>query len=149
MISSEPALRAVLTQAQFELAQTAAEVAQAATLSALAQQRVSVLMERCESAASELRGVVRRSLINPALLQAMHRLYQAEQHELHDWQTRLDAAQQREELARAELASIRNRERSLERALQAERRKQQQKRQTLDLIRADDLWLHRMWTEAS
>jgi hypothetical protein len=149
MPSNEPALRAVLTQAQFELAQTAAEVAQAAALSGRAQQQVSVVTERCESAASELRGVALRSLINPALLQTMHRLYRAEKSALHEWQTRLAAAQEREELARAELAAVRNRERSLERALRAERRKQQQKRQALDLIQADDMWLQRVWREAS
>ena len=149
MNSNEQALCAVRTQVQFELAQTGAEVAQAAALSVRTQRRVTDLTQRCESAARELRGALAQSRINPALLVAMRRLYQLECQALHDSQVRLATAQQREQQARTALADARNRERSLDRALQAERRKQQLKQQALEMIRADDMWLQHAWREVS
>lgn len=149
MTSDDSALRAVRTQVQFELAQTAAEVAEAATISAHTQRQVVTLTQRCESSARELRGAMARSRLNPALLDAMRRLYQIEQRALYDWETRLTQARHREEQARTALAGVRNRERSLERALLAERRKQQLKRQALEIIQADDMWLQHVWRERS
>ena len=148
MTSNERALRAVRAQVQFELVQAGAEVAQAATLAAEAQQEVAALTQNCESATHELRDAMGRPRINPALIDAMHRLYQVEYHRLQHAQGRLTTAQQREEQARTALAGLRNRERSLERALQAERRKQQLKQQAIEVLRADDLWLQHTWRES-
>jgi predicted GTPase len=149
MTSHQTALRAIRTQVQFELAQTAAEVARAASVSAEAQREVTILMQHCESATRELRDAMGRSRINPALLDAMRRIYQVEQRALCDWEVRLEAARQREAQARAALAGVRNRERSLERAQQVERRRRQLKEQAIEIIRADDMWLQRVWRERS
>jgi len=145
MSSSESTLRAVRAQVQFELAETAAAVAEAATRSANAQAHVTVATERCNCAAGELRGAMSRVQVNPPLLHAMRRLYQLEQRILQEWQERLLAAEQHEQQARTKLAGVRNRERSLERALEVERRTRQRRQQTLDGLRADDLWLQHAW----
>lgn len=147
MNSNERTLRAVRTQVQFELAQVAAEVALAAKAGDRMQHQVTALSQRCDLAATELRSVTKRSQINLALVDAMHRLYHVEQNRLRDSQAQLAAAQQREEQARAAMAGVRNRERSLERALQAERRKEQQRQQALEIIQADDMWLQHAWRE--
>jgi hypothetical protein len=145
MRSSEPALRAVRTQVQFELAEAAAKVAHAATVCAEAQEQVTALRQRCECAAEELRDAMGRSKINPALLATMRRVHRLETAALQDWQRRLAAAAEREQQARAELAGIRNRERSLERALRAEVRKQDLLEQTREMLAVDDLWLQHTW----
>ena len=145
MASIEPALHAVRTLAQFELAEAAAKVAQAATLSSRAQHRVTLLTQRCESVVSELRGAIARSRINPALLDAMRRLYQAEHRMLQDAQVELAVALRREQQLRDALAELRNRERALERAVKAERRKRQAKQQTFAVTLADDMWLQHAW----
>ena len=145
MRSSEPALRAVRTQVQFELAEAAAKVAQAAALCAEAQEHVTALRQRCECAAGELRDAMGRSKINPALLAAMRRVHRLEAGALRDWQGRLATAEEREQQARAGLAEVRNRERSLDRALQAEVRKQDLLGQTREMLAVDDLWLQHTW----
>lgn len=149
MSSNERALRAVRTLTQFELIEVAADVAQAVTARAEAQDHVSALTQHSESAARDLREAIGRERINPALIQEMRRLYRAEQQALSEWQARLAAAQQREQQAYATLARVRARERSIERAADAERRRQQLKRQTAEIVRADDLWLQKRAGELS
>jgi hypothetical protein len=149
MSSNESTLRAVRAQVQFELAETASEVAEATTRSVSANRHVIALTDRCRAAANELSDVLSRPHVNPALLAAMRRLFQVERRSLQEWQTRLDTAEQREHLARIALADVRNRERALERALRAERCKRQRKQQTLDIIQADELWLQHSWRELS
>jgi len=139
--SSERALRALRTQVQFELAQAGMRVAQAAALSAGVQRRVDTLTQAREAAARELRAAMHRPQVNPALLAEMRKLYLAEQHALHDSASRLAAARQLEQRARDELAGVRNRDRSLERGLQAEQRNQQLKQRGLEGAQVDDLWL--------
>lgn len=147
MRSNEPALRAVRTQLQFELVQSAAEVAQAATLSAGAKDEVTTFKHRCESAAHELRVGMGRARVNPALLAAMRRMYHAEQLALRRSQAQLDTAEEREQQARSVLAGLRNQERSLDRALQAERHKRRLRQQAIDMVAADDIWLQHAWRE--
>jgi DNA topoisomerase IB len=142
-------LRALQTLVQFNLARCGADVADAATHRARAQQDVSDSMERCETIATELRAATARSLINPALLAAMRKLYRVERQVLDDSRSRLAAAQQRELQARSRLADLRNRERSLDKALQAEQRKRQLKQQVRDIALADDMWLLQAWRELS
>ena len=125
-----PLLVRIFAVAQFELARTSGQVAEATTLRARNEREVSDSTQRCESIAAELRIAANRRLPNPALLNAMRGLYRMERQILNDSQGRLATAQQREQRARAALAAMRNRERSLERLLRAER---PQKIRTLDL----------------
>ena len=145
MTTPERALRAVRSLVQFDLAQSGAEVAEAMALSARAQHEVATATRRCEAAASGLRDAGARSPINPALLDAMHHLFRSEQRTLNDFRSRLAAAQDVEDRARAALVSLRNQERSLDRALQMERQHRQLKQAALDVSRADDMWLQYGW----
>ncbi len=145
MNSTERTLRAVRTQVQFHLAQTAAEVAQAAALCVAAQRRVDALSERCQSAARATHTAQARVAIDPALLAAMHGLLNTEQHALHGARVQLEALTQREQQARSALAEVRNRDRSVERALKSAQRGQQLEQQAREMIRADDQWLQLQW----
>lgn len=149
MSTSEPTLHAIRSQVQLDLVQAAAEVAQAAELTARARDRVASLQRRAESFLHELRQIMARPQMNAALLDTMRRCHRLEQSELLDWQTRQTTARQHEERARAALAGLRNQERSLERALQAQRRKRQQRIQAREMIQADELWLQHSLRESS
>ncbi|HET9446850.1 MAG TPA: hypothetical protein VFO35_11350 [Steroidobacteraceae bacterium] len=141
MRSSEPALRAVRTQVQFELAEAAALVAAAAAQTAEAFEQVSTFKRHCAEAAEQLRSALARNAINPPLLAAMRRVHRRDAQALQEFQSSLAAAQEREQQARAALADVRNRERSLDRALHAELRKQQLEQQAREMLDVDDLWL--------
>lgn len=141
MSSSESALRAVRTQVQFELAEAAAGVAREGAKRVEAHEQVVAIERRCDRAAYELRGAMNRALINPALLAAMRGIYLQETEALQDWQARLATAQEREQEARAALADVRNRERSLDRAVRTEQRKRALQEQTREMIDVDELWL--------
>jgi isoaspartyl peptidase/L-asparaginase-like protein (Ntn-hydrolase superfamily) len=141
MKSSEPTLRAIRAQVQFELAQAAAEVAQAAAITASVQQQVNLAAGRYESVARELQAIMGSSRINPPQLAAMQRMFHSEHVLLQGYQKELAAAEQREHQARSVLASLRNRERSLERALQAEQHRRKLKELAQDMLVADDMWL--------
>jgi len=149
MISTERVLSTLRTQLQFELAQTGAAVAQAATLGAQAQHKVANSTRRREGIVLELRRAMTQVPFNPALLDAMRRLHQEERRVLREAKTGLAAAEQRERQARAALADLRSRDRSLERALQAERHKQQMQQATLENIHADDQWLRQVKKETA
>lgn len=147
MTPDERALHALRIQLQFEMLQAGAEVAHATTVSSRAQQQVAELTQCCESIVSELRNAMQRVQINPALLDAMRRLYRAERQSLQVAEVRLRAAREHEQRLRAALTGLRNRERSLERALQAERRKGFLKQQAIEIVRADDMWMQRAWSQ--
>lgn len=149
MTPSERALRAVRALVQFDLAQSGAQVAEAMALTARAQHEVTTSTRRCEVAASGLRDVGTRSPINPPLLDAMHHVFRSERRTLNDFRSRLAAATDAEERARTALADLRNRERSLDRALQAERQQRLLKQVALDTSRADDMWLQHGWRGVS
>ena len=149
MTPSERALRAVRALVQFDLAQSGAQVAEAMALTARAQHEVTTATRRCEVAASGLRDVGTRSPINPPLLDAMHHVFRSERRALNDFRSRLAAATEAEERARTALADLRNRERSLDRALQAERQQRLLKQVALDTSRADDMWLQHGWRGVS
>jgi hypothetical protein len=149
MSTSEPALRTLRSQVQFELVQAAAEVAQAAERTAAAERRVERLQRRAEIVLRELRQVLTRTPLNAALLDAMRRSHRVDQAELREWQARRVAAQRHEQQVREALASLRNQERSLERALQVERRKRQARIQAWDLAQADELWLQHSLREST
>lgn len=148
MSSIEPALRAVRSQVQFELTEVAAQVAQASDRTERAQSEMSVCKHRCLAAAEGLRTATGRARINPPLLQAMSRIHHSEQLLLRQCEEQLSFAQREEEQARNRLAELRNRERSLDRALLAERRKRKLKEQAIEMIVADDLWLQHAWRTA-
>jgi hypothetical protein len=145
MTSTERTLHAVRTQVQFELAEAASQVADAAVLAQRAYDRVSESNERCKESMRALREVLVRSEVNPMLLRALRRMYSAERISLEALRADFAKARRREELARDALAAARNRERSLDRALAVERRKRYLKEQTADLMVADDLWLQYAW----
>lgn len=141
MSSIETTLRALRTQVGFELVEAAAEVITARDLSAGAQGHVSSQLHRTESFMRRLREIGARPQPNAALYLAVRQCCRAEEQALREWRIRLADAQQRERRARSALAELRNKERSLERALHAERRKRQRRVSSLEMIRADELWL--------
>ena len=145
MKSNEPALRAVRAQVQFDIVAVGAEVAAAAARSARELRQHTALTKRCDGIVRELRRAVRRQRINPALLDAMGRLYQVERGALQETDSRLAAAAQREQQIRGVLVELRSRERALDRALQMERRKQSVRQHALECTRLDDSWLQHTW----
>lgn len=147
MRSSDRALRALRAQVQFQLAQIAPEVASAAVVRASWQERAADFAKRSEVASSELRGALCRQPINPALLVTMRRMYQYEHRAFDEARAQAEEAQRHEQRARDALANLRNRDHSLERALQAERRRQDLKLQVKEIEHADDWWLQRLWRE--
>jgi hypothetical protein len=134
---------------QFDVIESAAKVAQSSAASNAVSSQVAASESRCESVAHEIRGAagLTQRQLNPALLATMRDLYREESALLRDLRTKLVAALQREEEARNALAELRNRERSLARAMSAERRKRDAQRQTAESIVADESWLQRSWQE--
>jgi hypothetical protein len=149
MREREPVLCALRAQVQLEIVHAAAEVARAAETTAHAHSRVARLEQRAEFFLGELRQAMGRPQLNAALLATMRRGHRAEQSELHRWQGRHSVAQSDEQRAREGLADLRNQERSLERALQAARRKRELRLLSLDMLRADDLWLQLSFRETA
>jgi hypothetical protein len=143
MNRNERTLRALRSQAQFAVVQQAAAVAHAAEMTAHTDERVAALEDRVESYLHQLQRTMVRPQLNAALLAAMRRGQRLEQSELGEWRWRRVAAQRHEQQARATLAEVRNHERSLERALVAERRKCESSWQAVEMIRADEMWLQR------
>lgn len=141
MSKSERTLLALHALTRFEMVEAASKVAQSIERRKEAQLQVDALIERCKRTAAELRDAMKREQVNPALVGAMHRYYGREHHVLREWRAQLASAQEYEQHATLALAHVRNRERSLERAMQAERRKQQLQRDAIENVRADDLWL--------
>lgn len=137
----ESTLRAVRTQVQFELVEVAAEVVRAAARAVSAQDEMKQADRRCNAAAGELRATMAAAPMNPALVRAMGRIYDGERSVLRAARSQLAAAKRLEDDARTALADVRNRERSLERALQEEQRKRRAQQQAFELIQADELWL--------
>jgi hypothetical protein len=144
MSSIEATLKAVGTTVQFEIVEVIAQVSQAAAVAACAQDEVNSLKQHCTSVASELRVAMGRSQVNPALVEAMHRLYRVGHERLLHAQAGLAAAQERERHVRTRLAALRNSERSLERLLKAERRRRDLDQQARETVEADDIWLQRV-----
>lgn len=145
MNSTERALRALRVQVQFELAQTAAQVAAAAAIHAGRQRRVNALVKHSDAVSTELSGALRQQPMNPALLVTMRRMYRSEHQALQEARAQAEEAQHREQQARELLTSVRNQDRSLERAVQAERRRRQQRARAIEIDRADESWLQRRW----
>ncbi len=141
-------MKALHTLVQFELVQAGGEVAQAATLCAGAQRQTDACTQRYGAAVQEMRAVQGRAAINPALVTAVHRLLGAQQQALRDSQTRLRELSEREQQARATLAEVRNRDRSVERALKSARSDQQLSLQARQSALADDMWLQQQWRDA-
>jgi hypothetical protein len=126
-----------------------AEVVQAAESTARAKSRVTSLEQRTECLLHELRRVVDRPPLNAPLLDTMRRWHRDEKSALRAWQTREDRARHQEQQLRETLAGLRNQERSLERALEAERHRWQQRIQAQEMFRADELWLQHSLRESS
>jgi len=149
MREREPVLRALRAQVQLEIVHAAAEVAQAAEATEHAHSQVARLEQRAEFFLGELRLVLGRPQLNAALLATMRRGHRAEQSELRRWQSRHSVAQRQEQRVREGLADLRNQERSLERALQAARRKHELRLLALDMLRSDELWLQHSFRESA
>ena len=145
MTAHERALRALRTLAQFELAQSGVQVGEAIARSAFERKAMAASRQHCEAVSAELHNIMTRASVNPALLEAMVCVFWDERQTLQDCRVRLTSAEKSEELARSRLTGLRNRERSLERALQMELRKTQARRQATEIGLADDMWLHKLW----
>jgi hypothetical protein len=141
--SHERALRTVLSQVQFEIAQAAARVAESALLAAKARKIVDDLADRCTLVARELRRSMASNAVNPAQLAIVQRLYQFEAAALESWQRRQRDALRVEDERRLELAQLRHRDRSLQRALGGELQRQANEAQRAEFAEADDLWAQR------
>lgn len=149
MNRDERTLRALRSHARFELVRQAAVVAQAAEATMHAEGRVALLESRVGAYLRELRRMMVRPQVNSALLATMRRDQRMEQSALAEWQRRQSVARRQEQEARDVLADLRNQERSLERALTAERRKRESRWQAAEMVNADELWLQRSLREAS
>jgi hypothetical protein len=149
MTPAERSLRALQAQAQFELAEVATAVAQAAHASECALAKASAFTQRCEDAASSVRAALTRAQIDAPLVDATHRIHHAEHRALRTCNADLAVARRHERQLRDTLAFARSRERSIERALKAEQRKQAAKRRARESIIDDELWLQRSWSETA
>jgi hypothetical protein len=141
MKANERVLSVLRTQAQFEVAQSSLEVAQAASRSAQAEEQASSCERNVTAIANELEGTLQRKAIDPAWLDSMQRVYRGQRRAWVEMKARLATAQQREQQARAALAQLRHRERSLERAAHSERQRQQRELDAREMIRIDEMWL--------
>lgn len=139
----ERVLHAIQSMMQFDIAQAGADVAKAAAARASEEWTLADAAQRNEAAQSELRRTLLLPCTNPELLRAMHRLYQQEQRVWMQSRARLDAALHDEAKAREALAELRNRDASLDKALQSHRRQRHLEQQLTEMQRADDLWLQR------
>lgn len=148
MTPQERALQALLSLVRFEVAVAGAEAAAAMLFGARAQRELAAAMQRCESSEQALQALMLRPEINPALLTASRHLFRTQRTSLQGCRTQHAIAQRQEEKAREELANQRNRERSIERALQTERRARLLKQQLLEFSMADDLWLQQAWARS-
>lgn len=146
MTSIDAALQALRTEVKFGIAEIAAAVAGAASLAAQVERDVAALSSLCDAAGSELRDAMARTSIDPVIVNALHRLYQIDHHRLRYAQDRLAVAQEQERQARSVFAELRNRERSLDRALKAERGRQRLKQQARYAEQVDEMWLQRAWS---
>jgi hypothetical protein len=144
MISTEQTLHAVRAMTQFEIAEAGAAVARAAEVCACEEQKLADSARRCASSESELRRTLQLPGVSPELLRAMHRLYQQERRDWIQSRARHDVARHNEERAREALTELRNRESSLDKALQLQRQQRRLAQQAVEMQRADDLWLQRL-----
>jgi len=147
MTAQARALLALRTLVRFELAVAGADAAAAMLSSARAERELAAAAQRCESSERAVQALMLRPDINPALLATSRHLFRAQRTSLQGCQTQQKIALGQEERAREELTNQRNRERSLERALEAERRTRLQKQQLLEFSMADDLWLQQTWPQ--
>lgn len=149
MSRSHSALETLRIKAQFDLAEIAAEVADTTAYTARVEHQAKTAEHRADGIACELREATQRTKVNPALIRTMHELRRVAQASLQNAHAELTVALAREEEARGRLALARNAERSLERALQVEHRKQQLQEQRCETALADDLWLQHASRKAS
>ena len=147
MIPHERALQAVRSLARFEVAMAGSEAAAAMLFSSRARRELAAALKRCESSEQALQGLMSRPAINPALLATSRLLFRTQRTSLQGCRTQLEIAQGQEERAREELANQRNRERSVERALDLDRRLRLLKQQLREFCIADDLWLYQAWAQ--
>ena len=136
-------LSVVRSQVRFEIASLAVRVAEAARLVEQESIRTGALSERCDRLAHELQHLPGRSLCSPAELDLLHRLHHLERRSLERQKESLLQARQSEGERRAELMTVRYRDRALERAMDAERRSRQADLQRATLAELDELWMHR------
>ncbi|MET0534967.1 MAG: hypothetical protein ABW171_12140 [Steroidobacter sp.] len=147
MQASERTLHALRAQVSFELVENAAAVARAAKVLSTASDRANESMRSSEAAAEALRMVMGQARPNPTHMTMMRRVYRAELHALHEAENDLAAAEVDEQHKRDALAELRNRERSLERAIDVDRAKRTRREQVVEMAIADDSWLHQLWRE--
>jgi len=141
MSSTERTLHALRLQAQFQLVEASTECAHALAVSRHLQNQVEALSERGEMVAHELRALMHRESINPALLSSLRDLHRTAQGGLLDASLRLAVAQGSEEVSRDRLAAARHLDRSLEKGQQLERLRHHRFQQSREGRQADDLWL--------
>ena len=143
----ERALLALRSVLRFEVAAAGAEAAAAMLFSVRSGRELAAVMQCCESSERAVQALMLRPEINPALLAASRHLIRAQRTSLQGCRTQHEIALEQEERAREALTNQRNRERSLERALESERRARLQKQQSLEFSMVDDLWLQQAWAQ--
>ena len=147
MNSNERSLRTALRLVEFEVAQAGDEVSRASRESSRAAEWVKVLQDRTESTLSEVRSAMNQQTTNPALIDMLRGLYQAELQALKRREIEYAEAERKEQGARTVLTQLRNRDHSLRQSIEAEEREQRMERDSKEAARADDLWLQSMWSE--
>lgn len=143
MAAREGALRALQSQADFEVIDKGGELAEAMRLRCEAAQRAAAAAAQRQALLQELRRLQEHAAINPALLAALRRSYRVALDDERASHAELALAARAEEARREELAALRHRARHLERAALDAAATLQRQRQNRDGARLDDLWLAR------
>lgn len=149
MSGTDAVLRVLQLQVQFELAQAMADAAAARGDVVLAEQAAQRARERCDVTRDHIRRIETRRRIDPALLEASHRMYRAESSELRRRQVQVEAAKTRESHTLDVLLELRGRERMFEKAMELQRLKRRQAQQLASASVMDELWLQRPRAEMS
>jgi hypothetical protein len=144
MTKSSSALEMLRLKTRYEFFVAAADAARAIAAVKEAEQQALAEARRVDAHSHELRDALTRTAMNPALIQALQTIQRAAQASLHTCLSRHQAVSEHEEQMRQALAELRNTERSLERAVQAQRRNRQLESQTREMAVVDDMWSQHM-----
>jgi hypothetical protein len=143
MKNSLRALEALRSRAHFEVVEAGAAVSAAAEAAAGSERAVERATERTKSADAEVRRAIGVEHVNPALIVSLRRLSRIEHRELSTAKVALERDRAHEEAMRTALADLRNRERSLERALEAAHEEERRSVAGREIVLADEAWLQR------
>lgn len=143
MSPREKALRALQCQAEFEVAASSGELAQAVQRRQDALRQATQASVQCQAVLQEMRRQQAGHSINPVLAGALQSAYRATALHERSTQLQLQQVQQDEEAQRGALARLRHRQRLMERAAESEAAAGRRHAQLRECDRLDELWLAR------